>query len=60
MAVDNKVCLDLGIAGDGIVAQDHHAGPAHPDYKDIGGTEYNPSKAKALMEEAGMADTNMI
>ena len=56
MAVDNKVCLELGDSGNGITAQDHHVGPPHPDYVDIGGTEFNPEKAKKLMADAGMAD----
>ncbi|WP_416898520.1 MAG: ABC transporter substrate-binding protein [Minwuia sp.] len=56
MAVDNAVCLELGIAGQGITAQNHHVGPMHPEYADIGGTKYDPDGARALMEEAGMAD----
>ena len=35
MAVDNNVCLELGISGLGITAQNHHVGPMHPDYEDI-------------------------
>ncbi len=56
MAVDNKVLLELGIAGLGITAQNHHVGPMHPDYKDIGDPKFDPAGAKKLMEEAGMAD----
>ena len=56
MAVDNAVCLELGYGGRGAVAQNHHVGPKHPEYADIGGTEYNPAQAKAMMEEAGMGD----
>ncbi|MEL7272091.1 MAG: ABC transporter substrate-binding protein [Pseudomonadota bacterium] len=56
MAVDNAVCLELGIAGLGITANNTHVGPMHPDYKDIGMPKFDPEGAKKLMEEAGMAD----
>lgn len=55
-AVDNAVCLELGYGGRGSVAQNHHVGPAHPEYKDIGGTAYDPAAAKSQMDEAGMGD----
>ncbi len=56
MAVDNNVLLELGYGNRGAVAQNHHAGPKHPEYADIGDPVYDPAGAKALMEEAGMAD----
>lgn len=56
MAVDNAVCLELGYAGLGVEAENHHVAPVHPEYADIGGTEVNPAGSKALLEEAGMAD----
>ncbi|WP_417516029.1 ABC transporter substrate-binding protein [Minwuia sp.] len=56
MATDNAVCLELGIAGLGIVAENHHVGPMHPEYADIGPAKYDPEGAKALMDEAGMGD----
>ncbi|MCC1493573.1 ABC transporter substrate-binding protein [Cognatishimia sp. F0-27] len=56
MAVDNQICLELGYAGLGVVAENHHVAPVHPEYADIGGTEVNPDGAAALLEEAGMAD----
>ncbi|SHJ98749.1 peptide/nickel transport system substrate-binding protein [Shimia gijangensis] len=59
LAVDNAVCLELGFDGRGVVAQNHHVGPAHPDYADIGGTEYNPAAATALLNETGMQDFEM-
>ena len=31
MAVDNSVCLELGISGQGIPAENHHVSPAHPN-----------------------------
>ena len=56
MATDNNVLLELGIAGLGIVANNSHVGPMHPDYKDVGPAKYDPEGAKKLMEEAGMLD----
>ena len=32
MAVDNNICLELGIAGVGVPADNHHAGAMHPEY----------------------------
>ena len=56
MAVDNNVLLELGISGLGIVANNTHVGPPHPDYKDIGPAKFDPVGAKKLMEEAGQID----
>ena len=57
MAVDNNVCLELGLNNIGITAENHHAGPMHPEYNpSVGRLPYDPAKAKALMEEAGMMD----
>lgn len=56
LAVDNNVLLELGYGGRGEVADNHHVGPKHPDYADVGRPEYDPEKAYALMEEAGMLD----
>ena len=35
LAVDNAVLLELGYAGRGIVAENHHVGPMHPEYAEI-------------------------
>jgi peptide/nickel transport system substrate-binding protein len=56
MAVDNAICLELGFGGNGIVADNHHVAPIHPEYADIGRPAYDPAAAKALMDEAGMGD----
>ncbi len=55
-AVDRNVCLELGYAGLGIAADNTHVGPMHPEYADVPGMEHDPAGAKALLEEAGMAD----
>ena len=56
MAVDPEVCLELGIGGLGVIAENHHVGPMHPDYAELPKQNVDPEGAKALMEEAGMAD----
>jgi peptide/nickel transport system substrate-binding protein len=56
MAVDNNVCLELGVGGLGEVAENHHVGPMHPEYAELEPIKSDPAGAKALMEEAGMGD----
>ncbi|MCT4610675.1 MAG: ABC transporter substrate-binding protein [Pelagimonas sp.] len=57
MAVDNNVCLELGYNNLGIAADNCHAGPMHPEHDpSVTRLPYDPAKAKALMEEAGMMD----
>lgn len=56
LAVNNEVVLELGYGNRGEVAANHHIGPMHPEYADVGPSEFDPEKAKALMEEAGMMD----
>ncbi|MBX2856217.1 MAG: ABC transporter substrate-binding protein [Rhodobacteraceae bacterium] len=57
MAVDNAVPLELGVNDRGIPADNCHVGPVHPEYDpSVTRIPYDPAKAKALMEEAGMAD----
>ena len=56
MAVDNAVLLELGYAGRGEVAENHHVGPMHPEYAALPERKVDPAAARALMEEAGMGD----
>jgi len=57
MAVNNDVCLELGYSNRGLPAQNSHAGPMHPETDpSVMRLPFDPAKAKALMEEAGMAD----
>ncbi|PKP75006.1 MAG: diguanylate cyclase [Alphaproteobacteria bacterium HGW-Alphaproteobacteria-6] len=57
MAVDNKVVLELGYANLGTVAENHHVCPIHPEYAQLPPLTVDPAGAKALMAEAGHADT---
>ena len=57
MAVDNAVCLELGAAGLGLVAENCHVGPMHPEHDPaVTRIPYDPEGARALMEEAGAMD----
>lgn len=54
ISVDNKVVLELGMNGAGSVAANHHVGPMHIDYADIGPAEHDVERARALWENAGV------
>ncbi|AZV78353.1 ABC transporter substrate-binding protein [Parasedimentitalea marina] len=56
MAVDNAVVLELGYAGRGSPAENHHVSPIHPEYAELPAQKVDPAGAMALMKEAGMAD----
>ncbi|MEL6551179.1 MAG: ABC transporter substrate-binding protein [Pseudomonadota bacterium] len=57
MAVDNSVCLELGVSGLGITADNAHVGPVHPEHDpSVTRIPYDPARAAELMAEAGMAD----
>lgn len=56
-AVDNRVVLELGFAGLGQVAENHHVCPIHPEYAQLPPMLVDPAAAKAMMAEAGHADT---
>ena len=56
MAVDNAICLELGYAGRGTVAENHHVCPIHPEYAKLPPLTVDPAGAKAMMDEAGMGD----
>lgn len=58
-AVDNAILLELGNDGRGEVAQNHHIGPAHPEYSDIGVPDYDPEGARALLKEVGAEEFEM-
>lgn len=59
MAVDNEIVLELGYGGRGSVAENHHVSPVHPEYAELPPVKYDPAAAKALLDEAGMADFEM-
>jgi len=56
-AVDNNVVLQLGIDGAGQEAENHHVGPMHVEYADIGPHKRDVEKSRSLLAEAGHTDT---
>ena len=59
LAVDNAKVLELGIAGLGIPAENHHCGPMHAEYAELPKIAADPAKAKAMLDEAGHGDTEI-
>ena len=56
MACDNSVILELGYAGLGTVAQNHHVCPIHPEYAEVDPAVHDPARALEMIEAAGLAD----
>ncbi|MGF1554062.1 MAG: ABC transporter substrate-binding protein [Paracoccaceae bacterium] len=56
LIVDNRAVLALGLDGRGLVAGNHHVGPMHPEYADIGAPGTDPEAGGAMLEEAGQRD----
>lgn len=56
MAVDNAVALELGYAGRGREAENHHVCPIHPEYAKLPPLTPDPAAAKAAIDAAGLSD----
>jgi len=56
LAVDNTVILSLGYNDKGVVGENHHVCPIHPEYAELPKVLRDIEKAKALMTEAGQMD----
>ena len=56
LAVDNAKILELGFAGRGKPAENHHVSPLHPEYAELPKPKRDPKAARALLAEAGMLD----
>ena len=57
LAVDNSVVLELGYAGLGTPAENHHVAPIHPEYAKLPPLQVDPAGAKAALEAAGHGAT---
>ena len=57
MAVNNAVVLELGYAGLGLPAENHHVCPIHPEYAELPPLTVDPAAAKAMIEAAGHGAT---
>ncbi|MEO1140484.1 MAG: ABC transporter substrate-binding protein [Pseudomonadota bacterium] len=55
LAVDNEICLELGYAGRGQVANNDHVSPIHPGYAELGPAPYDPGQARADIAAAGFS-----
>lgn len=56
MAVDNAVILELGYGGRGLVAENHHVSPIHPEYAKLPPLKVDPAAAKAAIDAEGLTD----
>ncbi|WP_312797983.1 ABC transporter substrate-binding protein [Tianweitania sp.] len=56
LGVDNAVVMQLGVDNAGVVAENHHVAPIHPEYVELPKVARDVEKAKALLAEAGAAD----
>ncbi|MGY2997016.1 ABC transporter substrate-binding protein [Mesorhizobium sp. URHB0026] len=56
MAVDNNAVLQLGYAGRGVVGENHHVAPIHPEYFALPKKTRDIDGAKKLMAESGHTD----
>ena len=59
LATDNEVILQLGYNNAGTVGENHHVWQNHPEYYPLPKLVRDVEKAKALMAEAGHADTEL-
>jgi len=56
MAVNNAIVLELGYAGLGVPAENHHVCPIHPEYAELPPLVVDGAAAKAMMDESGNGD----
>ena len=57
LAVNNATILELGYANLGKPAENHHVCPIHPEYAELPPLVVDAAAGKALVAEAGHADT---
>ena len=57
MAVDNATILEIGIGGRGILGENHHVCPLHPEYAELPPLVVDPAKGAEMIAAAGHADT---
>jgi peptide/nickel transport system substrate-binding protein len=57
LAVDNAVILELGYGDHGLIGENHHVCPIHPEYAELPPIRSDPDRAAELLAEAGHAGT---
>ncbi|MEO1531438.1 MAG: ABC transporter substrate-binding protein, partial [Pseudomonadota bacterium] len=55
--VSNQGVMALGVDGRGLVAENHHVGPMHPEYADIGAPAHDVQAGVAALKAAGHGET---
>lgn len=56
LAVDNAVVLELGYGGLGMVGENHHVCPLHPEYAELPPLQPDPARAREMIQAAGRGD----
>jgi peptide/nickel transport system substrate-binding protein len=56
LAADNRQMLEVACRGHGVIGENHHVGPVHPDYAALPKVPRDVAAAKALLAEAGYPD----
>lgn len=56
MCVNNAVVLELGYAGLGTTAENHHVCPIHPEYYALPPITFDPVKGAQMVKDAGFGD----
>ncbi|WP_075215845.1 ABC transporter substrate-binding protein [Mongoliimonas terrestris] len=56
MAADNQQILDIAYRGKGVVGENHHVAPFHPEYAELPKQARDVEGAKKLLAEAGYPD----
>ena len=59
MAVSNALVLELGIGNMGLLGENHHVCPIHPEYAELPPLVTDPAAAMAMLTAAGHAETEM-
>lgn len=59
LAVDNKTVLALGHNNDGLIAENDHVAPSHPEHADLPPFEADPERAIEMAMSEGLADVEI-
>lgn len=54
--VQNEGVMQVGIGGNGLVGENHHVGPMHPEYAALPAPVFDVEEGLALLAEAGAAE----
>ncbi len=56
LAADNREMLDTAVRGNGVLAENHHVAPFHPEYAKLPTRQRDVAKAKELLAQAEYTD----